>query len=283
VDAEYHIRPPSNDLHGCDEDADRDGVTNGSDNCPEYPHSNSNQADGDCDLVGDACDNCPSTYNPNQADSDLDGIGDDCEAGATTSSQYSQSVPLVIPDNYFLGVSTSINVPTSGVIADLDVQLQIAHPRQSDLVVELAHSGKTVKLIYRAGTPEPFAGCGPAAVGYSAANFGSVGNPLVLDDCAPVVVDCYNGEGSGIAGYHGPVHANRLLQAFAGLDKKGIWKLSVFDEVAGNAGVLNSWALLFDELPAPPSTGVPTLSFVGMLASILALVGAALWILSRRG
>jgi hypothetical protein len=47
------------------------------DNCPGTP--NADQADGDADLVGDACDNCPAAPNTDQFDTDRDGIGDACD------------------------------------------------------------------------------------------------------------------------------------------------------------------------------------------------------------
>ena len=59
------------------EDADGDGVSDATDNCPnDY---NPGQQDSDNDGVGDACDNCPAVYNPDQTDSDGDGVGDACE------------------------------------------------------------------------------------------------------------------------------------------------------------------------------------------------------------
>lgn len=71
-------------------DEDGDGVADGLDNCPA--NSNPDQADGNLDGVGDACqmadqdedgvedasDNCPTIYNPEQTDTNKDGVGDDC-------------------------------------------------------------------------------------------------------------------------------------------------------------------------------------------------------------
>lgn len=47
------------------------------DNCPGI--DNPDQADGDGDGFGDACDNCPGDANPGQEDGDADGSGDACD------------------------------------------------------------------------------------------------------------------------------------------------------------------------------------------------------------
>jgi thrombospondin type 3 repeat protein len=63
-------------------DADGDGVSDNSDNCPSV--SNADQADADGDGIGDACDNCPSVSNADQADTNADGTGDACQSAGTT-------------------------------------------------------------------------------------------------------------------------------------------------------------------------------------------------------
>ncbi len=73
-----------------DDDADRDGVSDEDDNCPN--NANPSQGDNDLDGMGDVCDlnddedtipdtrdNCPLVYNPGQEDTDSDGIGDSCD------------------------------------------------------------------------------------------------------------------------------------------------------------------------------------------------------------
>jgi hypothetical protein len=78
-------------------DDDLDGLCGAEDNCPAA--TNVDQADGDGDGAGDACDpcpfdqvndgdadlvcgnvdNCPAAYNPPQSDADADGFGDVCD------------------------------------------------------------------------------------------------------------------------------------------------------------------------------------------------------------
>ena len=70
-------------------DDDGDGILNGEDNCPNT--ANADQADGDKNGIGDACqdtdgdgvldidDNCPDTSNADQTDVDGNGIGDACQ------------------------------------------------------------------------------------------------------------------------------------------------------------------------------------------------------------
>lgn len=63
-------------------DADSDGITNGSDNCPTA--ANPDQADEDGDHIGDACDACPIAAGT--VDSDNDGLPDACDPHAMPAS-----------------------------------------------------------------------------------------------------------------------------------------------------------------------------------------------------
>jgi hypothetical protein len=104
-------------------DADNDGFSNATDNCPLV--ANASQTDTDADLVGDACDaapgtkntdidldgigngydNCPLVANPTQADTDYDGIGDACDGSVSTPS--GTRYVLGCTQNIFIGVAGS--------------------------------------------------------------------------------------------------------------------------------------------------------------------------------
>ena len=107
-------------------DLDGDGVGDACDNCPSTP--NPTQSDIDSDGVGDSCDNCPTAANPSQTDTDRDGVGDACDAGGTlpynfqittfyqsggcgTSGKY-----CATPDTGFLSVTNMGNVDFRGTV-----------------------------------------------------------------------------------------------------------------------------------------------------------------------
>jgi parallel beta-helix repeat protein len=68
----------------CDLDDDADGVFDVVDNCRSK--SNVNQLDADGDDVGDVCDNCPSVINTGQGNDDGDELGNACDNCASIAN-----------------------------------------------------------------------------------------------------------------------------------------------------------------------------------------------------
>ncbi len=117
-------------------DADRDGIEDSVDNCPDY--WNADQYDADGDGIGNVCDectdydgdgygdpgfptntcpedNCPGYANPDQLDTDGDGVGDTCEAipcgDWDGSGDYIMDIAdLIWAVSYFLGGPAPISM-----------------------------------------------------------------------------------------------------------------------------------------------------------------------------
>jgi len=176
-------------------------------------------------------------------DCNANGRQDECDLNEPAAQSYSFSPPFRLDLSDFTPAGFGVEVALRAVVVDVGVALYIEHPFQNDLVVTLTHGGVTRTLIQRVGSS-----CGAV---YSADNFGSAAEPLVLDDAAGVAVDCYAGNaGVGVDGYAGPAQPTESLSAFDGLDAAGNWTLTVSDQAAGNLGGLWSWRLDLKTLSA---------------------------------
>jgi subtilisin-like proprotein convertase family protein len=159
------------------------------------------------------------------------------------------STGVVIPDADPSGVQHCITETQHGVINDLDVGLDIAHPFVGDLVVELTHddTGTSVTLIYRPGVPALGAlGCGHADI-----------DVQLDDDAALAAQDQCSAAPPAIGG---TLRAKELLSRFNGQDFAGTWRLQIVDQTTGNQGSLLSWTLkaTVKDAPTPTPTRTPT-------------------------
>jgi uncharacterized protein (TIGR03382 family) len=200
-------------------------------------------------------------------------------ANADIFKNYKWDGQIAIPDNggpNGVGVTASIVVPPDpgmNVIADLDVDVLIAHTWQGDLIINLTSpQGTTVPLIYRPGDSNG------TSFGYSANNLGNpaTGDKFVFDDGAAAAYDSSIGWGStpdpGISNVSGswipygqfPGGPLGGLNAFNGEQKDGTWTLFVSDNAAADTGTLLNFGLAFTNIPAPGAAAV--LGLAGLAA-----------------
>jgi hypothetical protein len=64
---------------------------------------------------------------------------------------YETAPALAIPDDNDVGVESVITIPDSGVIAELNVEVDITHSYVGDVVVKLVHGERTVVLLQQQG------------------------------------------------------------------------------------------------------------------------------------
>lgn len=135
---------------------------------------------------------------------------------------------VAIPDNNANGVTNIITSTLAGTVADLNVWVQIAHTRVSDLQVTLTSPAGTAQLLVdRPGLPG--SGCDGDNI------------DAVLDDSAtqPAETQCLN-----LPALSGRLIPNNPLSAYNGQSTTGSWRLRVADRANGETGTFQRWCLL---------------------------------------
>lgn len=186
---------------------------------------------------------------------------------------------IAIPDGQsgIIEGTAALSMPVSDddLIADVEVQLAIAHGFVGDLTVTLSHAGTTVELLAR---PRRSA----ALPSGSNNNLGSGTTPGVYtftDSAAQTIWDAAGSANTATVipsgSYRPHTIANlspALRSAFAGASSLGIWTLTVRDFGAGGAGTLASWTLKITPAIATPCGGPTTeLCCRGTCCSVVAL------------
>lgn len=159
------------------------------------------------------------------------GTGGYSEASFTTAniicgSFDSTDTPIDIPDANTFGVNSVINVPTTSIISDVNVTVNVSHEWTEDI---------TLKLIAPDGT-EVLLTAGNGADGDNYTN-------TVFDDDASTTI------GAGTAPFTGSFQPDGDLSVLNGGFSGGDWTLNASDTIAFIAGTLDSWSLEICGIP----------------------------------
>jgi len=147
--------------------------------------------------------------------------------------------------NDYSTLSVAIEVPTDGIISDLEVGIRLDHTYTNDLQIVLRHPG----------------GMGITLVngeGGSGNNFGSgatdcSGNFTIFDDDAAALIV------AGSAPFEGRHQPENLLSAFDGLSMRGTWQLEITDSFLWDEGALHCVTLSAATQGQSLATGVNSL------------------------
>ncbi len=181
------------------------------------PDAIPDECQADCNNNGmtDACDIAGAISN----DCNANTIPDECDlagwANNFFATQYDPPLAIVESGTTQVIFHVDADVP----IVDVNVHLDITHPRTGDLWIALRHNGLSAVLADR---------CGGDGDNYTGTVFD---DEAVTEICA------------GTSPFFGDFIPDRPFSIFDGQSMQGDWVLLVRDTVQGNAGTLNSWVL----------------------------------------
>ena len=155
---------------------------------------------------------------------------------------HSRTQTLAIPDDDAAGVVSTLFVPISGRIKDVNVRINsIDHTFVGDLKVELTSpdNATTVRLVEHVGGPN---------------NDGDDLVDTVFDDEAATTI----GSGASAAPYTGSFRPQGdQLARFDGKEQQGTWKLRVSDRFENDTGSLIGWELTIRTAQCDPDVNAP--------------------------
>jgi len=152
---------------------------------------------------------------------------------ASAQSPYCQNTPAVIPD---VGqVVSTLNVPDSQVLTDLNISVNATHTWVGDLIFTLSHGATNVIFFDRPG--------------FTGAGFGCDGDDILatLDDegaGGPVENMCSN-----LPAIFDTPTPNNPLSGFDGQSANGTWTLTISDNAGGDVGQVSQWCLITVPVP----------------------------------
>lgn len=137
----------------------------------------------------------------------------------TSCDTYTYNTPYNIPDGSNSYTSKTINVPTAGTITDVNISLNVTHPNLQNLTFAFLRPGGSLSTLFT----QQCSGSADMDVTFDAQGSAYVcGSPLTGNIIPPT---------------------NYNLNGLNGFNKLGNWQFGIKDNVAGNAGTVNSIAL----------------------------------------
>ena len=131
-------------------------------------------------------------------------------------------MPVAISSSGTPTITSTLNIPSGGTIADVNITMNVTHTWINDLTATLTSPlGTVVQLFSRECNPNT-----------------SVNNVVATFDDSGVAIVCGNNPGIS-----GTVIPRESLSAFNGQSSTGTWTLTISDAFNQDGGSLNSWSL----------------------------------------
>ena len=174
------------------------------------------------------------------------GDGTTCSPTSATIRTYSGAGGTLLDsggvDNSSASLVTSVNVPDSFSVADVEVDVSMAHAKYGDIRITLTKGSTTLILADRGRRGfSPADATAKALIGPAAYRFSDTGTNSwfsVGNVASPAYIPTGTYKPAGAIGV-GPGFKN----TFNGVASAGVWTLRIEDEQSSNTGTVNAWTL----------------------------------------